>query len=322
MASVFFSYSHKDDDLRDQLETHFALLKQQGLISAWYDRRLLAGDEVDDAIFRKLETADIILLLVSADFISSPYCYSKEMMRAMERHEAREARVIPIILRHCEWRSAPFGKLVAAPRDGKPVTAWPDQDEAFTDVAKLVRRVVEETAATVTSASVVRNPAITIAPLVETDRNIDLLPLSSNLRLKKDFSDRDRDDFLRSTFDFICRFFQGSIEAIGERNPTVTGSFDRIDSRRMTAILYRSGKKIAECSVRLDGMGRSDGIAFSHNASQTMGSFNEMLNIEASDQSLYLKSLGMAWSGQRNDAHLSQEGAAEFFWELFIRAAQ
>src|SRR6218665_3352349 len=138
MASVFFSYSHKDEGLRDQLETHLALLKNQGLIDAWYDRRIIAGDEVDDAIFSKLETADIILLLVSADFLSSPYCYSREMMRAMERHEAGEARVIPVILRHCVWTGAPFGKLMAAPRDGKPVTAWPDRDEALADVARQV----------------------------------------------------------------------------------------------------------------------------------------------------------------------------------------
>jgi hypothetical protein len=77
MASVFISYSHKDEALRDQLESHLALLKNQGLIDAWYDRRIVAGDEVDNAIFSKLEAADIILLLVSSDFISSPYCYSR-----------------------------------------------------------------------------------------------------------------------------------------------------------------------------------------------------------------------------------------------------
>lgn len=143
MASVFFSYSHKDEALRDQLETHLALMKNQGLIDAWYDRRIVAGSDVDDSIFEKLETADIILLLVSSDFLSSSYCYSREMRRAMERNDAKEARVIPVILRHCDWHGAPFGKLMAAPRDGKPVTSWPDRDEALADVAKQVRRAVE-----------------------------------------------------------------------------------------------------------------------------------------------------------------------------------
>lgn len=144
MARVFFSYSHKDEALRDQLESHLALLKNQGLIQAWYDRRIVAGDVVDDAIFSQLDAADIILLLVSSDFISSQYCYSQEMMRAMERHEAGEARVIPVILRHCVWQGAPFGKLLAAPRDGRPVTAWPDRDEALADVAKQVAAAVQD----------------------------------------------------------------------------------------------------------------------------------------------------------------------------------
>jgi hypothetical protein len=148
-------------------------------------------------------------------------------------------------------------------------------------------------------------------------------PRSSNLRLKKEFTEKDRDDFLRATFEFVCKFFEGSVEAIGERNADVTVTFDRIDSRRMAAILYRSGKKIAECSVRLGGLGgRSDGIAFSHDASAHQGSFNEMLSVEATEQALFLKPMGMSWSGSERDKHLSQEGAAEFLWGLFIGDAQ
>lgn len=319
MASVFFSYSHKDEALRDQLESHLALLKNQGLIDAWYDRRIVAGDEVDDAIFSKLETADIILLLVSSDFISSPYCYSREMMRAMERHETGEARVIPVILRHCVWQGAPFGKLMAAPRDGKPVTSWPDRDEALADVAKQVARAVEEIGARDAPA---RAAGRTLPPPGQLANSGAARPRSSNLRLKKEFTEKDHDDFLRSTFEFVCKFFEGSVDAIGERNPDVTGTFERIDSRRMAAILYRGGKKIAECSVRQEGLTRNNGIAFSHDASGNHGSFNELLSVEADEQSLYLKAMGMGWNGGGRDKHLSQEGAAEFYWDLFIRNAQ
>lgn len=319
MASVFFSYSHKDEGLRDQLESHLALLKNQGLIDAWYDRRIVAGDELDDAIFSKLETANIILLLVSSDFISSPYCYSREMMRAMERHEAGKARVIPIILRHCVWQGAPFGKLMAAPRDGKPITSWPDRDEALADVARQVAKAVEAISDLAAPARV----GVTALPLLIPSGNAGTVkPRSSNLRLRKEFTEKDRDDFLRSTFDFVCKFFEGSIDAIGERNSDVNGTFERIDSRRMAAVLYRGGKKIAECSVRQEGLSRNDGIAFSHNASGNRGSFNEMLSVEADEQSLYLKSMGMGWTGGGRDKHLSQEGAAELYWELFIKNAQ
>lgn len=144
MAVVFMSYSHKDESLRDQLEAHLALLKNQELIEAWHDRRIQAGTDVDNAIFEKLEIADVILLLISSDFISSQYCFSREMSRAMQRHEEKEARVVPVILRPCDWKSAPFGKLMAVPKDGKPVTTWADRDEAFADIASQIRRIVEE----------------------------------------------------------------------------------------------------------------------------------------------------------------------------------
>jgi hypothetical protein len=321
MASVFFSYSHKDEALRDQLEAHLALLKNQGLIDAWYDRRIVAGDEVDAAILDKLEAADIILLLVSADFISSPYCYSREMQVAIDRHNNGQARVIPVILRHCDWASSPFGKLVAAPRDGKPVTAWPDLDEALADVAKQVRRAVEAIGSAPITKSIAPKSVAAIAPSTLVEPAIETLYRSSNLRLKKEFTEKDSDDFLRSTFEFVCKFFEGSVNAIGERNPDVKGSFDRIDTRRMAAILYRNGKKIAECSVRLEGLGRSNGIAFSYDASGAHGSFNEMLNVATSEHSLFFKPLGMAWKNG-GDKHLSQEGAAEYLWGMFMKSAQ
>src|SRR5688572_26894423 len=92
---VFFSYYHKDEELRDRLETHLAMLKRDGTIETWHDRRITAGDEFAGVIDEQLEIADLILLLVSADFLNSRYCYDVELKRAMERHTAGEARVIP-----------------------------------------------------------------------------------------------------------------------------------------------------------------------------------------------------------------------------------
>ena len=139
---IFYSYSHKDEALRDELDTHLALLRRQKLITGWYDRAIEGGEEFDPKIAEHLNNAPIILLLVSPAFLASDYCYEKEMMRAMERHEANETRVIPIILRPCEWHEAPFGKLKVLPKDGKPVVSWANRDEAFLDVATGIRNVV------------------------------------------------------------------------------------------------------------------------------------------------------------------------------------
>jgi hypothetical protein len=140
---IFYSYAHKDEKLRDELETALVMMRRQQLITNWHDRDIDEGGEFAGEISEHLESANIILLLVSNDFIKSEYCYDKEMMRAMQRHDAGTAVVIPIILRPCQWHEAPFGKLKALPRDGKPITSWSDRDEAFLDVANGIRRVVK-----------------------------------------------------------------------------------------------------------------------------------------------------------------------------------
>jgi hypothetical protein len=142
-TSLFYSYSHRDEALRKKLETHLSLLQEEGIISGWHDRRIVAGTEWDGAISEKLDQAGIILLLVSADFLASKYCRDFEVARAMQRHEAGTARVIPVILRSVDWHTAPFGKLEALPRDGKPVTSWKNRDEAFTDIARGIREAVK-----------------------------------------------------------------------------------------------------------------------------------------------------------------------------------
>ena len=143
-VQLFYSYSHKDESLRNELETHLKLLQRQGLIETWHDRKIEAGDEWKQRIDENLERAEVILLLISADFIASDYCYEKEMNRALERQERGEARVIPIIVRDVNWRIAPFSKLQALPKDGLAVTLWPSKDSAWRNVSEGIERVAEE----------------------------------------------------------------------------------------------------------------------------------------------------------------------------------
>ena len=143
---VFYSYAHRDEPLRTELDKHLSSLRREGVIAGWHDRRIMAGTEWAGAIDAHLQRAQIILLLVSADFLASDYCYDVELQRAMARHEAGEARVIPIILRAVDWQYAPFDTLQALPQDGRPITSWPNQDEAFLDVARGIRAVAEEIA--------------------------------------------------------------------------------------------------------------------------------------------------------------------------------
>lgn len=146
-VTLFYSYAHKDEELRNELDKHLHLLKRQGLITSWHDREIRAGDDWASEIDSHLESAQIILLLISADFLASDYCYGVEMKRALERHFTGEARVIPIILRPVDWKhELILSSLQALPTDGKPVTTWsssPPYDAAFEDIAQGIRKVVE-----------------------------------------------------------------------------------------------------------------------------------------------------------------------------------
>lgn len=141
-VEVFFSYCHRDEALRDELAKHLSIMRRQGIIDAWHDRQITAGSEWAGEIDTHLNSAQIILLLISADFLASDYCYDIELKRAMERHEAGTACVIPIILKPVDWHGAPFGKLQALPKNAQAITTWSNQDEAFQNVAQGLRKTV------------------------------------------------------------------------------------------------------------------------------------------------------------------------------------
>ena len=154
-VTIFFCYAREDEALLNKLKTHLRPLQRQGLIDVWYDRDISAGTEWEQEIREHLNTAQIVLLLVSPDFIDSEYCYSIEMKRALERHARGEAKVIPIILRPVYWYGEPLGKLQALPTDGKPIRGpdWHDLDSALYDVTAGIHKVVEQLTAPHASAS-------------------------------------------------------------------------------------------------------------------------------------------------------------------------
>jgi hypothetical protein len=174
--TVFVSYAHEDDRLWKELGKHLSQLKWEKLINVWHDRDISAGAEWEHEISTHLNTAQIILLLISPDFMASEYCYSVEMKRAVEKHQAGEAYVIPIILRPIYWKGAPFSTLQALPTDAKPITTWPDQDEAFLNVVEGIRETIGKLMVQAPSEKIAssgyqtpsdRNPASGTSPLAD-----------------------------------------------------------------------------------------------------------------------------------------------------------
>lgn len=316
MISLFFSYSHKDEELRNELETHLSVLKRQGIIETWHDRRIVAGDEIDSEISEHLENAQVILLLVSAYFLDSDYCYDVEMNRAMEKHSEGSARVIPVILHPCDWHSALFGVLRATPTDGKPVSLFANQHEAFSIVAKDIRDAATQFSSSLRSRAEFSPPK---ASEGSTESEI----RSSNLRVKRSFSDHEKDKFIEKSFEYIARYFEGSLKELENRNPHIQTRFRRIDANSFTAAAYAEGQRVAQCAIWMGGRESFiGGIAFSATEDVPGNSFNETLNVDDDGYSLFLKPLGIAFRYGRESEQLSQQGAAEYYWGMFLEPLQ
>ncbi len=141
---VFYSYARKDEEFRDELARQLDGLQRQELITGWHDRQIVPGTKWSDTIDSRINTASIILLLISPNFMASRYCTTVEMQRALERHHAGEARVIPIILSPLDWHNEPFAQLQALPTDGKPVSEWENRGKAFLDIRRGIGKAIEE----------------------------------------------------------------------------------------------------------------------------------------------------------------------------------
>ncbi len=141
---LFYCYARKDKPLRDELEIQLSWLKRHYRLTNWHDREILPREEWEQAIDRHLNTAHLIFLLISPDFMASDYCYSKEMQRALERHNAGSCRVVPILLRPTYWEDAPFSSLQLLPTNARPITSWPNSDKAFQDVVKEISRTIKD----------------------------------------------------------------------------------------------------------------------------------------------------------------------------------
>lgn len=316
MIRVFLSYSHADEALRHKLETHLAMLKREGQLEVWHDRELVVGDHLDNEISEYLETADLIVLLVSADFLASYYCYEREMARSLERADAGETRLAPIILRACDWKATPFAKYVLAPTDAKPIVEHPDIDAAFLQVVNELRRAM----AKITEQPVLAEAAET-AVFAEDGFSA---PRSSNLRIRKEFSDADAARFLDEAFEFIFRFFENTVGELQKRNPAIEGRVKRSNDERFTVELFQNGSRASAATIFVSrSFGSDPMIAYSNGLSDRSNSMNGGFRAEHDEQIQFLRPwMFMFARGGDDDAKLSFHGAAELLWEQVVGPLQ
>jgi hypothetical protein len=237
------------------------------------------------------------------------------MQRAIQKHENGTAKVIPVILHSCDWHSTPFGKLLATPRDGKPISKYPNYHDAFLEVVNVVKQALIKIKPKNVVDSV-RMPSVSsISPKIISQ------PRSSNLRLKKEFSEKEKDDFLEESFEYMANFFETSLEELDKRNSSISTKFRKIDANHFTSVVYKNDKSVSQCKIWLGGF--TNGISFSSSISANDNSFNESMIVVKGEHALSLKSMGVPSIMRGNSENeLTQQGASEFYWSLLIEYLQ
>lgn len=311
---VFISYSHDDIAALEQLRTHLAVLRSQGLIDEWYDREILPGGIIDAEITQRLESSDLFLLLVSPYFLASDYCVNREMKRALERHGSEEATVIPIILEHCDWQNTHLKNLMALPRNGKPISTWPNENEAYHDVVKELRRVLE--------AGNPRHSAVTDK---KESFHAPVQPGANRIRVKRDFDEIDRGEFREKAFNVIQNYFNTGIEEINAMDD-LKGRFHSRSSTTFTCTIINNGKRATSPAyiTVYDGGGgymALGDISYSFSENAPTNSANGWFTIQSDGYELFLDPMNMSVLSVTPNGRLTPEAAAKQLWVNYLENA-
>jgi len=303
---LFISYSHADQDLLERLHKHLAQLQRDGSISEWYDREIHAGGNIHAEIDAALEEADTFLACASPDYIASNYCYERELQRALERASAGELTVIPVIFEPCEWLETPLGNFKALPRDGKPVVEYTNQNVALLEVATELRKLSNLTPKT-TKESPIPPPAGEVPSA------------ASRYRVKKEFDELDKRDFVERCFGEIYRFFEASVREL-EGLPEIEARLSPLSDDSFSCIVINRGirRGFETMHVRRGGSWGAIDYLFGEQNSRTTS--NGGFGVEADDYQLHLRSTGFGRLPSGRETLTAIE-AAQMLWDELLRKA-
>lgn len=188
-VKVFISYAHKDEQYKEELTKRLKPYESRNIIEAWDDRKMLPGQDWHTEINNRLQWANVILYLVSPDFMASDYINDVELAKAMERHHTGEQRLVPIIIRPSDLSILDISKFQAVPKNAKPVTTFNNQDEAWLDVITALSKLfsaikegsIELKSRANGSAAVANTPSDSVAPNATDFQTIQTLIQKSRL---------------------------------------------------------------------------------------------------------------------------------------------
>ena len=299
------------------MQEHLAALQSEKLIDAWSDREILAGDDIDSEISEGLETCHLFLPLVSSAFLASGYIQEVEMSRALERRSAGDLRIIPLIIRPCDWKSTPLSKLMCLPRDGKAVSSWENRDEAYLDIVEGLRRVLKEE-----KQSQYRTPAdgVMVPPSVGGAHRPD-----HGYRVEREFDAIDRREYREKAFSEIRAYFESSVQKIDGIDGIRARFFSKgTDSFGCTIVNGSRPHGTAHIRVYAGTSFSSGGdIWYSFSEDELGASANGILSIESDGFNLFLKPILMfsVLMGHDKEQLMSPVTAAKIIWKDLLEQA-
>jgi TIR domain len=316
----FISYSHRDAPLLERLHAHLSTLKREGKISGWYDREIKAGGAVGKEIQEQLNACSLFLAPVSPDFLHSNYCYETEMGRALERHAAGDLTIVPLILEPCDWEPTPLGQLKALPKDGKAMTEWPNQNTAFLDVVKELRRLVD-TGASHTDSRPASRPTPSPAPPTASVPNA-----GAKYRVQRSFDEIDRADFRSSAYRVIREYFEAQVIEVNQI-PGIRARNEDIGGNGFSSLIVnqrQKGRSPAAITIRSMGSGSMYGsfmgdiyYSFQQNAPENVS--NGGFRVESDEYEMFLSWTEFV-SQERRRKWAPEEAAARLWADLMEKA--
>lgn len=308
MTNAFISYSHLDARVLERLQTHLAMLRREGNISTWSDREIRAGSKLDDEIAKAHGGSLLFLPIVSPDFLASGYCYDKEMKTALEKAEAGKMVIVPIIAQPCDWLASPLAKFKAVPKDGKPISEWANENNAYLDIVTELRRVLN---------------AMTPPSPTPEHRSISLS--KPQLRIARHFTSIDRDKYRDDAFNQIQKYFRDSVLEIGNIGE-IQSRFEDMNSNSFTCSIVNRARSNQESHLTLlnkkGGRFALGDLVCSFTPFSDGSSANEIISVGADDYSLFLTmNMRASSAGGSKEEKLSPAQVADILWRDFIKRA-
>lgn len=307
---AFISYSHRDEHYLERLKVHLAPMRRENRITDWADKDIYAGSNLDSSISDELENSDLFIALISPDYLASNYCYDKEFEKALRMQDSGRITIIPIILQPCEWKKTPFGKMKALPKDGKEISEWTNENNAYLDIANELRRLL--------------NLNLKEIPEVETRRSSEK-QVARNYRVKQYFSEVDSFSFKEKSFEAIKNYFIDAVQEI-DNIENLQARVTNSEKNNFTCLISnRSNNKNSFICIALGNEERNNfgdlRYEFSQRVSPSSVHLDKIFNVENDEYDLYWKNnTSMHYSSNRSqEARYSAAQVAEIIWDDFIQ---